>query len=137
MEKGQKIHITGNARYRGQDMPWTETFSGQVTIRKGDVLFHHSRQDLTAFYPKTTCFYFFPQGVGNTYAFVAKKEIRADRYGNEVRIDLEKYRDFEIYYIGVIDIRPARDEYGRRTSVKDNADLLRILPNGMDISKYF
>lgn len=35
MKKGSQIFVRGNAKYKGQDMSWTETFTGNKKIGKG------------------------------------------------------------------------------------------------------
>ena len=39
MKKGIKIEVSENAKYNGQDMAWTETFTGIKIIGKGGEMF--------------------------------------------------------------------------------------------------
>ena len=51
--KGHRIEISEDAEYDGQEMPWTETFTGEKTIGKGgEWVTHNSRKLIKSFKPK-------------------------------------------------------------------------------------
>jgi len=56
MRKGQKIQIKENGKYNGQDMDWTETFTGLKTIGKGgEWVCHISEEIIKEFRFKKIC----------------------------------------------------------------------------------
>lgn len=56
MKKGSQIKVTENAKYSGQDMSWTETFTGPKTIGNGgEWVFHQSDREINAFRNKVIC----------------------------------------------------------------------------------
>ena len=112
--KAKKIEISESAKYRGQDMDWTEEFTGKEILLQGTKLYHYSWKKINKFYPKTTCFYGNISGMSkNIYCLILKKDIELETYGNEYRIDLEKYiNDVDMYYIGYGESVPVSDENG-------------------------
>src|SRR5690554_6857766 len=56
MKKGQKIRVSSEARYSGQDMDWTETFTGTKKIGQGgELVFHRSDSLIKEFRAKEIC----------------------------------------------------------------------------------
>ena len=56
MKRGTKIEVKRNAKYGGQDMPWTETYTGRKKIgRGGEWVTHHSHELIKSFQPKKIC----------------------------------------------------------------------------------
>lgn len=56
MKKGTLINVRDNAVYNGQDMSWTETFTGKKKIKAGGEWVTHTSQDLIkSFRPKKIC----------------------------------------------------------------------------------
>lgn len=56
MKKGQKINVSEDARYNGQDMDWTETFTGTKKIgQSGEIVFHRSDSLIKEFRAKEIC----------------------------------------------------------------------------------
>jgi len=102
MKKGDRVYISKDAKYNGQDMEWTERITGTITLYKGQKLYHSSDSKLKAFYPKETCFFMNTYAEGYVYCAILNKEITIPCYDNEVRIDLSYFSndDIEIYYIG-------------------------------------
>ncbi|MCK9326821.1 MAG: hypothetical protein M0P69_15115 [Bacteroidales bacterium] len=128
MKKGDRVPIGFQAHYSGQDMKWTETYTGNTVIEAGERLFHRSSGKLKSFYPRATCFSFTPESMRDfIFCLIPRTRITASRYDDdEVRIDLEKYADcVDIYYIGTGTTEPIRDHLGRVVSRKTT---LRILP---------
>jgi hypothetical protein len=76
MKKGLKIQITESSNYSGQDMDWTEPFTGLKTIAKGGEWVCHTSQELIKeFRSKKICVT--PNNYSQTY-FVSnssKKEV--------------------------------------------------------------
>lgn len=119
MKKGDIIEIKQSAKYDGKSMRWTETKTGTKKIAVGETWFHvSSYEKLKSFFPKETCFADQKYSEGYYYALKVISPITVDCYDDdEIRIDLEKYRnDVEIYYIGTI---TGKNENGKRIR-KDN-----------------
>jgi len=56
MKKGTQIQVSSEARYNGQDMSWTETFTGTEKIGNGgEWVFHSSNEKITSFRAKEIC----------------------------------------------------------------------------------
>lgn len=128
MKKGDKVPVTYHAHYPGQDMKWTETYTGNTVIDAGDKLYHRSSGKLKSFYPRVTCFSFTPESMSDyIFCLIPREAIKVSCFdGDEVRVDLEKYADcVDIFYIGTGTTEPIRDHLGRVVSRKTT---LRILP---------
>jgi hypothetical protein len=128
MKKGTRIPISAKARYTGQDMKWTETYTGDIKLFPGGIVYHCSSSLLKSFYPKETCFLLNnPPADEFIYALVVKNAISVPSYSNEVRIDLEKHRDdAEIFYIGSGGYERIRDEFGRVIKYKKILDIMDV-----------
>jgi hypothetical protein len=113
--KAKKLNISDEAKYKGQEMDWTEDFTGKEILAAGTKLYHYSWNKINSFFPKTTCFYDNCNKLShNIYCLILKKDIELETYGNEYRIDLDKYRDdVDIYYIGYGESFSVKDEYDR------------------------
>lgn len=56
MKKGTQIKVTETAKYNGQDMDWTETFTGKKVIGNGgEIVFHRSDVEIKSFKAKEIC----------------------------------------------------------------------------------
>jgi hypothetical protein len=101
MKKGDYVQVTNKANYVGQNMAWTEQVTGQVTLKKGDVLYHFSSKKLTSFFPKTTCFFMTDvKTSGYCYILRLLKDITVDCYMNEIRLNL--YEGKKLQYLGEV-----------------------------------
>jgi len=80
----KKVKITEDAKYAGQDMNWTETFTGYKVLEEDTLFWHGSNSKIKAFRAKNTCFHTQEQlmsAVSNT-----------ERYeGNKVGTSVESY----------------------------------------------
>lgn len=56
MKVGTKIQVKESAAYNGQDMAWTETYTGQVVLDKATKFMHSSDRPIKSFRAKETCF---------------------------------------------------------------------------------
>lgn len=80
MKKGSKIEVSENAKYNGQDMEWTETFTGIKRIGKGgEVVTHTSNKEIKKFAAKQICAH--PASHSESYfiSTISKKELK-NRY---------------------------------------------------------
>jgi hypothetical protein len=90
----KKINITENAKYAGQDMDWTETFTGEKVLQKDTLFYHGSNNKIKAFRSKNTCFHMedaLLKDVKNTTIYEGNK------VGNSIECETAKgYQDFYI-----------------------------------------
>jgi len=98
MKKGDNVRITESAKYKGQDITWTERVTGKVTLKKGSFVFHSSDKKLVSFRSKTTCFFIDSPCCGHVYALEITEDITIDCYDTEVRIELNE--NSKIQYLG-------------------------------------
>lgn len=98
MKKGDYVDVTDNAKYSGQDMAWTEPITRQITLKKGDILYHFSSKKLTSFLNKTTCFFLNDVGIEYCYILKIEKNMTVDAYCDEVRIELQE--GVQLQYLG-------------------------------------
>ena len=131
LKKGDKVQVTNNAKYSGQDMDWTETFTGIKTIGKGgEWVTHLSYKKIKEFVSKKICVT--PKQHSDSYfdSNATKKEVTLEDYytrhlysiylpeGTEVetysddeyRFDLDD--EFLIIYSGKILRRPGGVKIG-------------------------
>jgi len=101
MKKGDYIKISTDAKYSGQDMGWTEEVTGRETLPAGTILHHYSDDKLSAFYPKTTCFFDEDIPGGHCYLVMLKKDVQVVRYGYEVRFEISN-DNCKIQYTGTV-----------------------------------
>jgi len=96
------MKISNQAEYHGQDTNWTEKMELTV-LKKGSSYIHFSQKKIKDFFPKITCFFSEGGPEENAYQIVLLSNIQGftSPYGEEVRIDLEKYQDqVVIEYLG-------------------------------------
>ena len=112
----KKIKIN-NKEINYRKVSWTEEITGTYKIEKGEWFFHSSREEIESFAPVETCFYIGRFAKYNyIYAIKINKDIEADEYHDEIRIDLGKIKnDCEIYLI-------AEDDWYIDGSVPAGAD---------------
>lgn len=125
MKIGTKIKVIESAKYSGQEMAWTETFTGTVVLEKAAKFLHTSETLLKSFRAKQTCFS--SEEILNSLVSLSTKEERA-KIGNgkvarkkycyvielpagtevetfsndEIRVDLEE--GTELTYVGYYEI---------------------------------
>jgi hypothetical protein len=76
MKKGTQIQVSSKARYNGQDMEWTETFTGKKIIGEGgETVFHKSDKMISVFAEKEICVSPFEHGKSYLVSTASKKEI--------------------------------------------------------------
>jgi hypothetical protein len=131
MIKGQKLTVKESAKYTGQYMNWTETFTGLKTIGKGgEWVCHLSQEIIREFRCKKICVT--PNNHSETYfeSNSSKKEVVSEWHkikfiysiflpegtvvetysDDEYRFDLDE--NFDIFYSGKILRRPAGKKLG-------------------------
>lgn len=149
-----KIPIKDKALYQGQEMQWTEEFTGNIELKKGDVLIHQSYNKIKNFKTKTTCFFHNSKQVfknkelnynnddyiSKQYVYIAilEQDLILPKYDDdEVRIDLLKHKDnISIYEAGEsynIKVSPSR----RKTAYNLDLEFQNILNQNVkkDIKK--
>lgn len=76
MKKGTKIQVKEDAKYNGQTMNWTETYTGVKEIKKGgEWVFHKSDNLIKSFVPKEICVSPFEYGKSYLKSNATKKEV--------------------------------------------------------------
>lgn len=121
MKAGSKIQVKNSAKYSGQDMAWTEEFTGTVVLEKDTKFLHCSESPVKCFAAKETCFstedilinclnlsndesrnkYGTGKVMRKKYCYVLelKAGTEVDVYNNdEIRVELEE--GMELTYIG-------------------------------------
>lgn len=78
MKKGSKIEVKENGKYKGQDMSWTETFTGTKIIGKGgEWVTHTSSVMIKKFVPKTICVHPFEHSLSYFESNTTKNNIQS------------------------------------------------------------
>ena len=79
MKIGTQIKVTDNSDYNGQDMSWTETYTGQKIIGKGgEMVYHQSNNIIKRFLSKEFCVHPFEHSKSYFKSNATKKEITSD-----------------------------------------------------------
>ena len=117
----EKVEITETAKYNGQDMEWTEVFTGKKIVGEGgEFVFHRSSKKINEFLAKQICVTPFEHGRSYLESNATKKEVAlkynwcsfvyviflpegtvVDTYSDdEYRFNLN--RGFNVYFSGTI-----------------------------------
>jgi len=91
MKKGTIVKVSEEAR-KGHGEYFIDQFSGNITLKKGDILYHSSDKLIKEFASGFTCFNINNYCCGYVYAIKITKDtvMRSWNAGEEVRIDLEE-----------------------------------------------
>jgi hypothetical protein len=101
MRKGNKVNITENAYYAGQDMKWTEPKTNEYILKAGTKLYHRSDLKINEFLEKTTCFSIEESSEGHIYVAILKKDIFVEEFGEDEEVRFEINNDnVEMIYVG-------------------------------------
>lgn len=84
MKKGSKIQVLENAKYNGQDMLWTEPFTGTKKIGKdGEWVTHTSSNKIKEFRAKEICVHPYEHSISSFESNTTKKEVTS-KYNWEI-----------------------------------------------------
>lgn len=78
MKRGAEIKVSEFASYNGQDMDWTETYTGEKQIKKGgEWVFHRSSAEIKEFRAKDICVSPFEHGKSYLESTAKLKEVKS------------------------------------------------------------
>ena len=60
MKKGDRVPIGFQAHYSGQEMKWTETYTGEIIIDAGDKLYHRSSGKIEVLLSESNLLFVYP-----------------------------------------------------------------------------
>lgn len=89
--------------YPGQDIKWTEPYSGERTLEHDEYFYHFSRYspDEIIFAPKETCFYSYPDNnLGHIYRVKKKRGFVVKEYENHSETRFKLKEDESLEYLG-------------------------------------
>ena len=102
MRKGDTVKVRSSAKYTGQNMDWTEILTGVEVLTEDLKVYHCSDTKLTAFVPKTTCFFDSKDLMeGFVYEYVIPAGSKIEKFCSEVRVALTT--DDELRYLGTVE----------------------------------
>lgn len=131
MKRGTEVKISEYVKGTGNG--WgNDEYSGEITLKPGDVLYHSSKKEIKTFSAGFTCFYLNDYiRSGFVYGIKIEKEMKVKTWNckEEVRIDLDSEK---IVYLGKCTVKydytktvctidnHGRKNYGPKVTIIDN-----------------